>query len=78
MIMIVKANKSKRFPEKLRKYFQIRHERGVGIPQQQNEQFGRRAEPLIFLVCTDTGCACCYEVTSCQEQKQDHKIFFQA
>jgi len=30
----------------------------VGIPQQQNEQFGRKAEPLIFPVCTDTGCAC--------------------
>ena len=25
---------------------------------QQNEQFGRKAEPLIFPVCTDTGCAC--------------------
>ena len=50
------ANKS--FPKKSRKYFQFRHERGVGIPQQQNEQFGRKAEPLIFPVCTDTGCAC--------------------
>ena len=32
--------------------------KGLGLPQQQNEQFGRRAEPLIFSVCTDTGCAC--------------------
>ena len=32
--------------------------KGLGLPQQQNEQFGRRAEPLIFPVCTDTGCAC--------------------
>jgi len=30
----------------------------VGIPQQQKEQFGRKAEPLLFPVCTDTGCAC--------------------
>ena len=30
----------------------------MGIPQQGNEQFGLKAEPLIFPVCTDTGCAC--------------------
>ncbi len=30
----------------------------MGLPQQQNERFGRKAEPLIFPVCTDTGCAC--------------------
>ena len=29
-----------------------------GFPKNQNGRIGCKAEPLIFPVCTDTGCAC--------------------
>jgi hypothetical protein len=58
IIIIVKANKSNGFLKSSGSIFNSDMKGVWGFPKNQNGRIGCKAEPLIFSVCTDTGCAC--------------------